>query len=620
MAYNYLEADNLPDALHDSEEYMKDFWAPIPELERLGRGRPGKIPKGKPKVTDGTLAGVRRELPKQIIQQLPTGTVTVKGKPELEKIANAVLTDIILPNANSGGDPYSKSQKAIKRLTDVGSAWAYCFFNRRGSLFHADYRLKHYRDVLFEQGKVSEHDCNFMMMIDWMTECDLKATIYWQKELGRMSGERGEKYKGDWDPKALQQLLDHGPQEKDEENKTRTEQGMQSSPGYFKLVKFVQIGTGATFYTYAPAIKKCVGKSISKDERGVMPLHGLVAEDDDENPLGEPLFAISAGKQNLQDFDMQMYQYGQGLQYAPPIKKWGQTKNSKIRLEPDAIINMSGSKAAGDDFEVVDLGTRASANFANNYGLIKSQILNELGRRSDSSISATSGNPGFSKTDAGVKQGATITSISDNDYRKRYEVWQGRIYETLLNIHFAESQGIKELELEAETRKRAGIAPDQTVQLDYDKPTGPIRYACDASSSQAADNERESEKLVSLLEIKAKHGQQPDEKFMLMYNQIVKNAGVDDGENLLYTDDEITFAKEQGEAQRQMLAMQQQQAMTQLQNPPQPSPQAAPEAPGQPQPNPIEEDRLLALQQLQERGMAPQQAEQVLRGIEQGTM
>jgi hypothetical protein len=611
VAYSYLEEDNLKDALHDSEEYMRGFYEHIPELQRITRGKPGKVPKGKPKVTDGTLAGIRRETPKQIIQQLPTGKVTIKADPSMEDMANAILQDVILANANAGGTPYAKAKRGIKNTIDVGSAWAVCFLNRRGTIIHADYKLKHYRDILFEDGKVSEFDSNYMLEIDWMTKGDLKGLIWQQEQLQKSAKGRKEDYAGDYDIKALKELLDNGPNPKDEDNKTEAEKQANSDVGFFKIVKFRQIGVGATFYYYAPAIKKTIGKCISKDPRGIIPIHGLVPEDDDENPLGEPLAGISAGKQNLLDFDMQMYQYGQGMGYSPATKLWGQTPVHRVKIVPDNVIKMEGTKADGNDFEVVNLGNEATRNFAVNYGLIKSQILNETGRTGDSSVSAESGNPGFSKTQAGVKQLASRMSVSDNDLRKSAELWQGRIFETLLNIQFAESQGQKEVDLQPETMKRYNL---ETNQVDYNKDRGAIKFSVDASSSKAQDDEQQSEKLASLLEVRSKYGQQPDDKFMLMYNQIIKNASVDDAEALYYTDQEIEFAKQQAEMGRQMQQIQMEQQMQQLQNP-QP---VQPAQPQQPQVDPaIAQDRAMAKDQLMQRGLSDQEAEAHLQQLDQ---
>jgi hypothetical protein len=573
-AYNYLEESDLADALHDSEEYTSEFYGPIPELQRLTRGKPGKIPKGKPRVTEGTLASIRRQTPKQIIQQLPSGFSSIRNNDELQNQANAVLKDVIIANANSGGTPFAKAKRAIKSTFDVGSAWAWCFYNRTGAILHADYKLKNYADVLFEKGKVSEFDMNYQPMVEWMTESDIKA-IMWQESQRKLT-------KSQYDLKALQRLLDHGPSLKPEAAKTPAERKANSTNGYYKWVYFFQRGVEATWYIYAPSIKETLWTGVTKDPRGIIPIHGLIAEDDDDNPLGEPLAGISAGKQNLLDFDMQMYQYGQAKHYSPTVKKWGDTPKSRIRLLPDEIIEMNGTKASGDDFEAVNMSNDAIANFGNNYGLIKTQIQSEMGNRNDSSVSSESGNPDFSKTSAGVKQGQQVTDNSNNDLRVSYELWQGRIFETLLNIQYAESKGKKDVDFKPDTIKRYKL--EDKTQVDYDAKIGPISYHIEASSSQATNTDAETEKLSALMD-KKKDMENPDDKDMLMYNQIVRNTGVADPEKLLYTDDEITRAtemrKEQQELAHAALIAQGKQAMAESQaaENPQPAPEAAPPQP-----------------------------------------
>lgn len=476
MAYNYLTEDDLSEALADSETYMKGFYEGIAELQRLTRGKPGKIPKGKPRVTDGTLAAIRRETPKQIIQQLPSGRVTIYDNETMEDQVNAVLTDVIIPNANSGGIPYAKAKRGIKATIDIGSAWAYCFFNRTGSILHADYKIKYYRDILFENGKVSEFDSNFMPMIDWLTKGDLKALIYQAEHAEEVQVETG------WLVPLLKELLEKGPGDKDELNKTPAEKKASEAGAFYKLVYFFQKGVGANFYCYAPAIEKCVRTWANPDPRGVIPIHGLVPEDDDDSPLGEPLAAISAGKQNLLDFDMQMYQYGQALLYSPPVKKWGNTPSTKVKLIPDNVIEMDGNPTT-DDFKPVEMANSATANFSNNYGLLKTQIQSEMGRRSDTSVAASaSGSTNFSKTPAGVAQSTQVTDISNNDLLMSYEAWQGRIFETCLNIHFALSKGQKEVQLQRPTLARLKL--DKNPTINYDKDYGAIHYCVNAFTSK----------------------------------------------------------------------------------------------------------------------------------------
>lgn len=527
---------------------MRPFFQPLAEYERLGRGLPGKIPKGKPRVTDGTLAGARREAPKRIIQQLPTGKVTIKKFPELEPYVNAVLTDEILLNANSSGTPYSKSKKAIKDTFTSGMSAAYVFYNRRGDKFFADFRRVYYKDIGFEKGKTSEFDSNVMKMTGWYTKLDIKAIIYWQKQLEKMAKERGEKFYPEWDLKILAQLLDEGLEEKDDEHKTEEEKKKsEGSTGYIKIEHIFQVGVGAKFYGYSPKLGKAVKRCETKDPRGIIPIHLLVPEEDDANPLGEALLSISAGKQNLLDFDMQMYQYNRGLLLSPPVKKWGNVPTSAIKLVPDAVIDMGGLKTAGNDIETVDINNSAISDYRNNSSYIKTQIYNELGSTSDSSISASVGAVGYSKTDRGVAAQENKLGTSDNDLRKVTEQWLGRIFETQLNIHFAESQGMKELELQKATIKRLKL--EEPYVMDYSQDLGPIKFTVDAGTTEASDSKQENEELVGLLDITSKYGGLRADRQMAIVNQVIKNSGVDDAEDLTYTDEEIEQAKQVAEIQ-----------------------------------------------------------------------
>jgi len=125
----------------------------------------------------------------------------IRKQRELEDQVSAVLTDIILPNANEGGTPYEKAIQAIEDVIAVGSAWAMPFYNRRGDLFHADYKLLYVKDILFEKGKVSEFSSNYMGVIEWLTKSDVKAEIWKCKYLKEQAEARGEKYEGKSDAK-----------------------------------------------------------------------------------------------------------------------------------------------------------------------------------------------------------------------------------------------------------------------------------------------------------------------------------------------------------------------------------------------------------------------------------
>lgn len=567
MAYNYLEPDHLEDALHESEEYMRPFYEPLAELERITKGKPGKVAPGKPKTVTAKLAMIRRELPKQVVQQLGMGKASCRDNPDMEDYLNAIITDIIYPNANSGGTPYNKSKTGVEDVFTIGSSWMHPFFNRRGDLFHGDFKRVYARDISFEKGKVSEFDSNYMWMTGWYTETDLKAIIYWEQKLSKSAKDRKETYTGKWNIKALQELLDAGAKPKDDQNKSEDEKKWQDTNGFFKICHAFQIGKDATFYSYAPAIKKVVKECVTTDRRGIIPLHGFVPNPDHANPLGGSIAALSVSKTNLLDYLTQNFQYHQGMGTDPAIKKWGSTPDSKIQIAPGKVISMMGTRAT-DDFEPVRMDTTALNMYGDNYARISSEIMEETGFIGGSNISSEANNPSFSKTSAGVKQTNNRTALSVNDLQKQHEAWWGRIMETTLVLHLAESKGEKTLELSNETMKRLKL--DKAPTFDYDKDYGRVTFTVDAGTEQASDNEAENEKLTALLELKMKYEAIPDPKNMQMFNQIVKNSGVDDPEKLMYDDDEIAIATETAKLTKQMQLKQLQQSMQPQDQPQQP--------------------------------------------------
>jgi hypothetical protein len=119
-----------------------------------------------------------------------------------------------------------------------------------------------------------------------------------------------------------------------------------------------------------------------------------------------------------------------------------------------------------------------------------------MGRRSDTTVSGSAGAPQASKTHAGVQQSQQVTDISNNDLLISYEQWQGRIWETCLNIHFAESQGQKEMQFERSTLSR--LKTDKQPIIDYDKDYGKIGYKANAFTSKRLSDDQQVANMAQL--------------------------------------------------------------------------------------------------------------------------
>jgi hypothetical protein len=224
----------------------------------------------------------------------------------------------------------------------------------------------------------------------------------------------------------------------------------------------------------------------------------------------------------------------------PPVEKRGNFSKSTIKYEPQAIWDMGTDQNAS--VTPVKLSTDSLTSFPQNYGLVKSQILN-LNSSTDTSVGADAGNPGFSKTPAGVKTQESRLGISDNYMRKQFESTFEEIMETALNLYFAERSGIQTIKVDDETAyKLREIQPDAVnenneVRIDYDTETEKLHVEVDASTSSMKDDAAERDRLVELLDLSQKYptlGQIIGEAGTKeLVNRIVIKTGVEDPEKIM---------------------------------------------------------------------------------------
>jgi hypothetical protein len=231
---------------------------------------------------------------------------------------------------------------------------------------------------------------------------------------------------------------------------------------------------------------------------------------------------------------------------------------------------------------------------------MKSQILN-LNSSQDTSVSSEAGNPSFSKTQAGVKAQESRLGVSDNYLRKQYETWWQDICETMLNLTFAETTGPRMEYLDKKTAdKLRQLIPDgneiiiwdaeneNNIIVNYDElGQEPIYFVVDATTSQVKEDQAQIELLSVAKELVL--GMMPPSKQMQFVNKFMTKLGLEDPEDLTYTDEEIA---------QQMQAEQMQQQMGE-----------------QPQ---LTEEEMMFAQGLQERGYPPELIDQALVMLQQG--
>lgn len=509
----FLSKENFKKNWEASKLYMEDLRKPYDELERIKNNRPHpNIDPAYPKTTDGTTAAQVRLVPRRVVQQVPYGKATVKGDPAMSCLSNAILQEEIIPNSTTQADVLGKTWKGIEDQQTFGHSDAIVFYKVDGEYFGTDWRIPYVRDVYLEAGKGTFSECNFFFVRAWFKDSDIEDLIEKEEKLKKSAKDRGDKYEPIWDTKVLVKLLDSGKVEKDEKAKTDSEKDRGIKANGYELIHGFQKGVKAPFFTFAPAIDEFPREYINPDPRGVMPGHRAYFESDLSNPEGRGIVELVAPLQNFIDGSLQAYQYVRALMYAPPLLKKGNYSRNQIQFAPNAVIDLGTDP--NNSLNALNLNNTAITNFSQDFGLFKSQILNLFGS-DDQSVSSTVGNPGFSKTSAGVNARQGIIGVNDNYVRRRNEAWLQDIWCTQLNIYFAVSQGDRTFYFsEKQTEKLAQyeseyftVQQDGSVVVHFSEINDMIiDFEVEASTSKAPDTNESRDKLIEATESAAKVG------------------------------------------------------------------------------------------------------------------
>lgn len=542
MAYEYIKEDNLKQIYDDHVAYMAPLFQPFDEFERIARNRPHPgIGKGLPKVTDGTLSGLIQEQPKRIIQQIPTGSV-VSHNDWLDIMAGYIFENEILPNSNLQAALIQKCWAMASKALTYGAQPIFVQFVNRDGYVGTDFSLPYVKDVLLEPGKLSDKDSNCILMRSWYRANDIDLIIQREEMLAKRAKQRGETYEQSWDIAILKEAKKQA-KEKQQEAQTANEKDKNTRSEVIEIVHAFQRGIGATFYSFCPDLpdgENIVRRKKNKDPRGAIPIHFMYANVDLSNPLGRGSVELSGGMQNLLDSEVQAYQYMRALLMNPPLEIKGNVRGSIIKYAPAAQWRLGTDPNAS--VKPVDLSTSSLESFPNNYGLIKSQILN-LNSSVDTSVSAEVGNPGFSKTPAGIDAQQAKLGVSDNYMRKQFESAFEDVAETMINLYFAERSGIHEIQVDKDTAAKltkldpANVGPDNMVRIDYDSVTPQMKFQVDASTSSVNDDAAERDRLVELLDLSGKYpifGEMlGKDGTMELINRIIIKSGVEDPEKIM---------------------------------------------------------------------------------------
>lgn len=477
----YLSKEELKDSYSEAEKKAKDWFKPFDEYERLAGNKLSKsLAKNMPRVNDGSLAASLLETPMQVLPNMQTGKFTSQDRKEawLNELANIIWTKKIVPNASTQASFFDKEQIALYRALKYGAQPRYNFFVSNETYTGSDWSLPYVKNVKLEPGKFSVEDCDYVFLDIYYTKLQLKKIIAQIKEDAKKSKAEGRKADTSWNVKALEKLVDMSMTDKEMEEQNINERDKQIHASGIKVTACFQRGIGAPFYMFHKQLPEdeCIREWKNPDPTGDLPITMQYCYETLESPYGIGRIELAGPTQNVLDYMTQAHVLATQIGLQPPKKLSGPVETANLNsmvFAPDALWLLGNAQV-----DVVQNTTGVYNQFASNFGLYKAQ-LQTLQGRTDGSVSSESGDPGFSKTQAGVKMQEARTNSQDNYLRNKADTASARMAEKMMNVHMAQMEGADLLDVAEEDLERltkAGYFDDNAETPEPSMTEIPILY------------------------------------------------------------------------------------------------------------------------------------------------
>lgn len=490
----------------ESEQWREDYH----EFERLAdNDLIEDLDPSLPEVNDGSLAASLFKLPKRIVNTDLKGRATTTDRDDvwLTELANIQWENNIIPNANSQAPFHRKWKDAVRKAAIYGSVPLISLFVERGDYVGADFIVAQPQDVTLEPGKVSDNDSDIFFWDVYFTKIQMRQMIE------RAKAESKDKSSfNKWNIKALEEILASNDKEErtsDYDHKQRSDKSVKQQG--FKFCVVFQRGVKAPFYMYHSKTKTTVREWENQDPTGDVPVHFLYCYQDLVNPYGIGIVKLAGGTQNVLDYMRQADVLATQMGFRPPVSISGDIDSAdldSIVYEQDAQWYVGNANVRREE-----ISNQVYAQLPDRMSMYKTS-LNQMIPTGDTSISASAGDPNYSKTPAGVKFQAQNLSIDDDDFKDNLYITYEAVSKSLINIHFANMQGTDLMKLTDEERDlltQGGLefpldedgVPTNELEVIWDEVRATFDFEIDAEQDKAKDDELRLENLMKVAELRA---------------------------------------------------------------------------------------------------------------------
>ena len=400
-----------------------------------------------PNVSSGEAAGIVRRMARNLVQNTPNVEVSCAFE---ERSSKGIFVKHILRSKIVGDDQYSNNMQqnlfaSAKESLTLGFTTVIPVLQRdAGGSYNIKYDSIHYRDVFPEPGVRDVRDATEVFIRRYLTKGEVKALV------------RNET--PGWDHMALRTLLQTDPPSKDHASiDHQTSKSGQRPTGYEIITQYTS--SGDPFLTFAA--RSMLLLRIEKNTHPLQwhPVHFLVMEKDNNQPLGKSQVELIFGRQEFQDLLLNgaMKQWHRNIN--PSIIGYG-VVNGAVNLSPGKYNEISNPNARIEAFEVnsqtlLQHGSISQQNAGNMVQLVGA---------ADQQMASQSTGGMMSQTPQGVNAQQEMVDITTNNYQKAIEAFFSHYCSYALNIYFAELKSFTTVTPTADARD-ALIAAGMDAEL-----------------------------------------------------------------------------------------------------------------------------------------------------------
>lgn len=429
------------------------------KLEKLADAQVISPKPDLPNVSSGETAGLVRRIARNLVQNTPNvDVISIFDDDSVEGIfARHILTSKIIGTDEYSNDMQQNLFASTKTSLTIGFACVLpVLLQDAGGSWYMKYDSIHYRDVYPEPGAKDVRDATEVFIRRYLTIGEVKQLVR-----DNVAG---------WDQAALRTLLKNRPSSRRQESVPLQTGKHHQIPEGYEIITWYS-NSGEPFLTFSADTRMLLRIEKNKHPLRQHPVHFLILEKDDQQPLGKSQVELLIGRQDFQDL---MLNGAMKLWYRninPSIIGYG-TVNTVPNLSPGKYTQISNPNAKIEPFEV-NTGTLMQ------YGMISQQnlgsMVNLLGN-ADQQM-ATQAGGGMSATPQGVEAQQAMVDITTNNYQKAIEAFFSHYCSYALTMYFQELKAVRTVQPTAEARIRlfkAGLKPeaynlDWTLDLDFSK-------------------------------------------------------------------------------------------------------------------------------------------------------